>query len=182
MSTKLELARVVRECARWNVPILFGKPTAHERTMEDFHEGPRYGGIHWPTRTIWYPLDSTHKDAPMALLHELSHVLCDVEPELVDELESMMLKFEQSTARRLKLQWASWMEDYELHGLDGERWPDLTTAERGEILRHSMGNAVMEGILYADGRPTYMSPEGLVNARANWKGGIDQWRLMASAK
>lgn len=163
---KAELSRVVRECQRWNVPIRSGKPSPSDRLWPDFHEGPRYGGIHWPTRTIWFPRNTLREDAPMALLHELSHILSDVEPDFVDETQSGMLAFEYATARRLKLSWSAWMRDYIVPAYLDVVWSELTTRERGEFLRDSHAEAVKDGILDVSGRPTYRLPMGLARAIA----------------
>lgn len=164
---KAELLRVVRECKRWNVRVRSGMPAPNDRLWPDFHEGPRYGGIHWPTRTIWFPHNTLREDAPMALLHELSHVLSDVEPEFVDETRSGMLMFEYATARRLKLSWSAWMRDYVVSAIiDDVTWSDLTTRERGELLRDSHIEAVKDGIIDINGRPTYQMPAGLAQAIA----------------
>jgi hypothetical protein len=164
-----ELFSVLRECNRWSVPVEFGKPNPKIRVWPAFHEGPRFGGIHWPTRTIWFPRFTQREDAPMALLHELSHVLSDIDPEFVDETRSGMLKFECVTARRLGLSWSSWMRDYTVSVPFDIMWSDLTTRERGDILRESHAEAVKDGILDANGRPTYRLPRGLARAIAQFR-------------
>jgi hypothetical protein len=144
----------------------FGMPAPNARISPNFHEGPKFGGIYWPTRTIWFPRNTLREDAPMALLHELSHVLSDIDPDFVDETRSGMLMFEYATARRLKLSWSAWMCDYTVAAPFEFKWPELTTHERGELLRDSHKEAMRAGLLDADGRPTYRLPRGLAQAIA----------------
>lgn len=165
-NVRRKLSRVVRECQRWGVPIRFGRPSPDDKIWPNFHEGPRFGGIHWPTRTIWFPRNTLREDAPMALLHELSHVLSDIDPEFIDETESGMLAFEYATARRLKLSWSAWMQDYAIQAPFDFVWPDLTTRERGELLRNSHVEAVKSGILDSVGKPTYRLPQNLARTIA----------------
>jgi hypothetical protein len=155
-----EFKRVLRYCERWGAPIRIGHvPTG----LNDFHEGPMYGGIDWLTRTIWWPADAPMgADSASALLHELSHIVMDLDPEYVDEVESPMLAFEYYSARRLRLRWTDWMKNFRVDSVKPDHaWLELSTQERGALIAESLKEAIDCGILNQNGSPTYMQPYGL---------------------
>lgn len=148
-----EFVAALRECARWGVRVVQApEPPGHGRGWSD---GPVMGGIHWPTRTIYLTGEPGH-DWPCALIHELAHVLSAEKPNSIDEPYSEMLAIEAEAARRLRLEWASWMHYYTAD--DGTDWPRLSSRRRGEMLADSRAMARRRGILDDKGRPTYRLP------------------------
>jgi hypothetical protein len=153
-----DVKKVVRFIERWHVPIRLGRP----ESSIGFYEGPISGGIHWPTRTIWWPWDdSNHELSACALLHEFTHILVDEDPANVDEISSAMLAFESIAMRMLCLPWSRWMNRYHLDDTQTITWDELTTNERHELLATSRSKAIALGILSPSYRPTFTLPSSL---------------------
>jgi hypothetical protein len=165
--------RVVKYVKRWGVTLHFAEPPAEFRQWYDYHGGPVWGGIHWPTRSIfWEPREGRGvvypyqpgPDWPNGLLHELSHVLARESPEHINEVESEMLAFEYYSSRFLHLKsWADWMKNYVLSP-DGTEWPDTPTRYRGRCIKESLALAVKSGTMTESGKPTFVQPAWLKSA------------------
>lgn len=147
------IQKVLAECARWKVPVIFSEESATCAYESSIHHGLSIE--HW--RRIHISCDFVRerhygRRAACALLHELSHVLQGYAVD--DEVGSGMLGFEYATARLLKLQgWSDWMDDYTATG--GDPWPLTPSRDRGIDLRRSKEAAYERGLLDASFRPTY---------------------------
>ncbi len=152
MTTTPTLDLVRAYCARWEVPLATG--------IISTHMGPGAFSIRWPSRTIIEGAAGYDPDDDDAwyLLHELSHILIDKNPNKVSEPHSAMLALDFYGARHLKLKgWTDWMDTF---GIGGERsyltWPQLSTRERGALMKASLEDAVNLGLLTRKGRPTFV--------------------------
>lgn len=156
-STTANVAKVLRYCKRWRVPVILVDQDSRGhgrlpdgREVADTHMGPSDGSICWPERTILWPRSG---GVAHALLHELNHVLMDVDPDEIDEVASGLLALDAYGSRALRLQgWSEWMARYTVDSTD---WLDVTTHRRGKLLRASLADAVRLGLLDAAGRPTF---------------------------
>jgi len=157
------LAAVFRYLARWGVPVIHMDEPGHRVPIAQLggqrvtHDAPYgyAGGIHWPTRTIVTALDGSDtspKWEGCLLVHELSHVLVEQEPDEVDEVGSAMLALDYIGCRLHKLAWSEWMEEYEVNG---RIWSMLSRQVRAEALAQSRAVAIHQGLLDEHGRPTY---------------------------
>lgn len=110
------------------------------------------GGIHWPTRTIVTNLPDPSPWEGCLLVHELSHVLVERDPNDVCEVTSAMLALDYAGCRLLKLAWSQWMEEYEVDSLS---WCLMSRTSKTAALDLSRTRARNLGLLDARGRPTY---------------------------
>lgn len=162
-----DMKKVVRFIERWGVRLELGRPSS----MVGFYEGPIMGGIHWPTRTIWWPWDEPANElSACALLHELSHVVVDESPDEVSEIHSAMLAFEHAAMRSLRLPWSMWMDNFHLDVVDtiAENepitkvklitWNELPSKERHDLLAESRAKAIESGLMTPNGRLTFTLP------------------------
>ena len=138
------------------------------------HDGPSVFGIHWPTRLIVGPLARTLTDADAwYLVHEISHVLINEDPDDVDEVHSAMIAMDYYAGQHIGLSgWESWMDDFALpemamvarRGVDevGDtpllrscEWKDVDAEVQAHLLEQSLGHAIAKGLLTEDGTPTF---------------------------
>lgn len=92
------------------------------------HDGPGIFSIHWPTRTIVEPIATVAKRKRVAtdsdawyLIHEISHILLNVDPEEVDEIASAIIALDYHAGRHLGLTgWDDWMGDFTLPEMEIE--------------------------------------------------------------
>jgi hypothetical protein len=164
-----DLSKAVAYCARWGVEL------RESGSCSSGCEAPYGGGgIDWKARAIIFKLRFYEDSgiAACALVHELSHILCGVHPDEVDEVDSEMLALDFYGNRYLKLsKWGTWMSSYWIESsplsklcshapefcecFHGE-WPTLTTRARGKLIDHSRALAVEAGLLTRSGRPTFL--------------------------
>lgn len=148
------LVSVFRYIERWGVPVVSAGPVTHAAPYG------YTGGIHWPTRTIVTPLIAQQVETGRRewawdgalLVHELSHVLVDENPDGVDEVESAMLALDYAGCRLLKLGWSEWMSEYEVAG---RHWSLMSRQARADALAISRREARERGLLDERGRPTF---------------------------
>ena len=141
------------------------------------HDGPGIFAIHWPTRRIIEPLAEKPKRGRVAtdrdtwyLIHEISHVLLNVDPEQVDEARSSMLALDYYAGRHLGLGdgWDKWMDGFTLDRetlLDNGfteiqadlslEWGEIDQATEDLLLSKSLLLAVDAGLLTKQGAPTF---------------------------
>lgn len=140
------------------------------------HDGPGIFGIHWPTRKIVEPIATAPKRERVAtdkdtwyLIHEISHVLLNVDPEQVDESRSAMLALDYYAGRHLGLGgWEKWMSGFTLDRetlLDNGfteiqadlslEWGEIDQATEDLLLSKSLKLAVDAGLLTKQGAPTF---------------------------
>lgn len=144
---------VLRYIARWGVPVISSGQavSTHRRATHGAPYG-YIGGIHWPTRTIITQLRSPTKWEGCLLVHELSHVLVEHDPNTVDEVQSAMLALDYAGCRLLKLAWSSWMSEFVVND---SHWSLMSLYDRQIALGYSRSRAIDQGLLDARGRPTY---------------------------
>lgn len=151
------VTKVLAYGQQWGVPIIIvdrnglGYPVQLDgHIVEDTHQGPSDGSICWPERTILWPRGG---QVAHALLHELNHVLMDIDPDQIDEVSSGLLALDAYGSRLLRLSgWREWMASY---SVDDTEWLDVSTRQRGKLLRSSLSDAVRLGLLDPAGRPTF---------------------------
>lgn len=138
------------------------------------HDGPGIFSIHWPTRTIVEPIATVAKRKRVAtdsdawyLIHEISHILLNVDPEEVDEIASAIIALDYHAGRHLGLTgWDDWMGDFTLPEMEmverqGHRllstceWRDVGAKVQAHLLEQSLGHAIAKGLLTEDGTPTF---------------------------
>ncbi len=166
----------VRQYAKdWGIQIVsdLGAPTRAYT-----HDGPGLFGIHWPSRKIIEPFATRPKREPVAtdsdawyLIHEISHVLLNVDPEEVDEISSAIIALDHHAGRHLGVAgWDGWMADFTLPTMamvardpDDQsssllrscEWKDVDAKVQAHLLEQSLGHAVAKGLLTEDGTPTF---------------------------
>lgn len=142
------------------------------------HDGPGIFAIHWPTRKIVEPWAIEPKPGLVAsdndvwyLVHEISHILVNVDPDDVDEVHSPMLAMDYYAGRHLGLSgWDNWMADFTLPEMEmvarsvevGDppllrscEWKDVDAKVQAHLLEQSLGHAIAKGLLTEDGTPTF---------------------------
>ncbi len=139
------------------------------------HDGPGIFSIHWPTRKIVEPITEGPKrrlatdNDTWYLLHEMSHILVNVDPEEVDEIRSATLALDYYGGSYLGLEgWEKWMGSFTLDReilldngytkLDAEftaEWAELEEATKERLVAKSLAVAVETGLLTAQGAPTF---------------------------
>lgn len=142
------------------------------------HDGPGIFAIDWPTRTVIEPLATKPKRGLVAsdsdawyLIHELSHVLVNVDPDEVDEVQSAMLALDFYAGRYLGFsddEWEKWMADFTLdlgtleeHGYTRPdhyislEWCEVDRATQERMLHGSLKLAAEAGLLSPQGDPTF---------------------------
>lgn len=119
------------------------------------HYGPGIFSIHWPTRKIVEPITEGPKrrlatdNDTWYLLHEMSHILVNVDPEEVDEIRSATLALDYYGGSYLGLEgWEKWMGSF-----------------KERLVAKSLAVAAETGLLTAQGAPTFnrsawMPPSG----------------------
>lgn len=142
------------------------------------HDGPGIFSIHWPSRQIVEPIATVPKRGRVAtdsdrwyLVHEISHILVNVDPEDVDEVHSPMLAVDYYAGKHLGLSgWDDWMADFTLPEMEmvarsaevGDppllrscEWKDVDAKVQAHLLGQSLGHAIAKGLLTEDGTPTF---------------------------
>lgn len=112
--------------------------TIFEGDERKYHSAPTVNAhIHWKTRTIQWWDEDRSEHAATALAHEMSHVLVDVDPDHVAEVESSMLAIERRLHAMAGVPWRAvfrWFEDYGIGHCD---WWEATPSDRAKVMRES---------------------------------------------
>lgn len=135
------------------------------------HDGPGIFSIYWPTRKIVEPITECPKrrlatdSDTWYLLHEMSHILVNVDPEEVDEISSATLALDYYGGSYLGLEgWEKWMGSFTLgpglpdpwgDSLQYEEWGAVDDGVHEALLARSLTRAVSAGLLTPDGAPTF---------------------------
>lgn len=136
------------------------------------HDGPGLFSIHWPTRKIIEPIATEPKLGRVAtdrdvwyLIHEISHILLNVDPEEVIEGQSAIIALDYYAGRHLGLDgWERWMGEFTLEGgfpepigdsLHGVEWAEISEEAKQTIIGNSLGQAAQAGLLTLEGVPTF---------------------------
>jgi len=164
------LDKVRKYAKRWGIRIA--------SDLGDTHDGPGLFGIHWPSRTVVEPFATFPKRERVAtdsdtwyLIHEISHILVNVDPDDVDEVHSSMIAMDYYAGQHLGLSgWDDWMEDFTLPAMEmvardpGDQevsllrsceWSDVDKTVQARLLERSLGDAIAKGLLTEDGTPTF---------------------------
>lgn len=99
-------------------------PSREQRTWT--HDGPGIFSIHWPSRQIIEPIATVPKRGRVAtdgdrwyLVHEISHILVNVDPDDVNEIHSPMLAMDYYAGQHLGLSgWEDWMDSFVLPAME----------------------------------------------------------------
>lgn len=147
--TPVTMVSAIRYAREWDVNVVV-QPDSLFTESTWTHPGPVSGGIHWPTRTIIWPIDDMDRSFIPAFIHELSHVLVDLNPNKISELDSPILALDHAALRFLGCSrlWSVWMSNF----VD---WPTLPTRQRHDHLIDSQLRAQSAGLLDDRNEPTF---------------------------
>lgn len=157
---------------RWRVSVIVRSLTARDRVgLRETHTGPETGGIHWPTRTVNWPAEAVSREDIPAFIHEVSHVLCSVQPHKIDEVKSPMLALDHAAFAYLGARdlWFRWMSNFQVASSSNpgrtSGWPDAPRAYRASLLGRSQDLARKAGLLTAQNGLTFGRVERIVLVR-----------------
>lgn len=183
-STATPMLDKVRQYAKdWGIKIV-GDPGNWTWTSPEekpyTHDGPGIFCIDWPSRSVVEPIATTKPRGRVAmegdvwyLVHEISHVLLNIDPARVDETNSAIIALDYWSGRHLGLMgWDDWMYMFTLgpdlpepwgSSLQDEEWGAVEPAVHEALLSRSLDYAVSAGLLTVSGEPTF--------SRAAWMPG-----------
>lgn len=149
------LNRVLEEARRWGLTVV--------RSVVPFHGADSliHGvGIELGTSTLFVPEGPFYDEStPCGVMHEISHILVQEDPWVVDEVGSGMLWIDYEAKRRLNLGgWTRWMRDYGVYTHLAPKkalWTELSAHEAWAVLQDSRRSAQEAGLVDAEGAPTY---------------------------
>lgn len=173
-STATPMLDKVRQYAKdWGIKIVGDRGGWTTRAGRPYtHDGPGIFCIDWPSRSIVEPIATAKPRGRVAtegdtwyLVHEISHVLLNIDPTTVDEINSAIIALDHWSGRHLGLTgWDDWMEMFTLgpdlpepwgSSLQNEEWGAVDAAVHEALLRRSLAYAVSAGLLTASGEPTF---------------------------
>lgn len=164
--------RVMQEGKRWGISFEWCDDDKPEHIEGETLAPSLSARLIWPEMRILWDEDArlaSDEEAPLDLLHEISHCIVGVNPYKVNEPLSPMLWYEYVTAKNLGLSsvWDRWMEGYgvdtkEIRAVSGneedysDTWHYLKPRQRKALLDNSKRIGIKHHLFKKDGvTPTY---------------------------